>query len=122
MVARLRRGKGSLTKGREMAGKKETQGKRLGDRPLSARQAMERIRILWKEGFVAILPHAQERMRQRHIDMQDLAHLIRFGRIVEHSKPAQQWRYKIEGASVDGEKSACVVEIDGTLIVVTVIA
>lgn len=101
---------------------KATVVKKLEDRPLSARRAMERIRALWKEGLFEILSHAQERMRQRHIDMQDIAHLIRFGRVVEHSKLGQQWRYKIEGVSVDGEKSVGVVEINGTLVIVTVIA
>jgi 1,6-anhydro-N-acetylmuramate kinase len=60
-------------------------------------------------------------MRQRRFDRQDIASAIRHGQVVEHSKPGQRWRYKIVGKSVDGEKMACVVEINGTLIVVTVI-
>lgn len=95
--------------------------RRLEDRPLSDRRAMERIRTLWKGGRVQILPHAQARMRQRHIDMQDIANIVRSGRVVEHSKPGLLWRYKINGTSIDGEKITSVVEINGNLIIVTVI-
>jgi len=94
---------------------------RAEDRPLSYRQAIERVRTLWKDGVVEILPHAQDRMRQRRLDRNDLASVIRYGRIVEHSKPGQRWRYKVMGRSVDGEQASCVVEINGSLIIVTVI-
>src|SRR6266516_1090568 len=93
----------------------------LENRPLSYRRAMERLRTLWKDGIVQILPHAQDRMRQRRLDRQDLAYMIRYGHVVSHSKPGQLWRYKVEGKSVDGEQVACVVEINGNLIIVTVI-
>jgi hypothetical protein len=95
--------------------------KRLEDRPLSSRRAMERIRTLWKDGKVEILPHAQTRMRERKIDMLDIQYVVRYGRVIEYSKPGQLWRYTVEGTSVDGEHVACVVEINGNLIVVTVI-
>lgn len=91
------------------------------DRPLSDRQAMERVRTLWKEGVVEILPHAQERMRQRRLDRNDLASIIRYGRVVEHSKPGQVWRYKVTGQTVDREQASCVVEMNGSLMIVTVI-
>jgi 1,6-anhydro-N-acetylmuramate kinase len=91
------------------------------DRPLSYRQAMERARTLWKDGVVEILPHAQERMRQRRLDRNDLASIIRHGRVVQHSKPGQLWRYTIIGRSVDGEHASCVVEMSDSLIIVTVI-
>lgn len=95
--------------------------RRLEDRPLSPRRAMERIRTLWKGGLVEVLPHAQTRMRQRRIAMLDIEHVIRQGHVVENSKPGQLWRYKVAGTSVDGERLACVVEIDGNLIIVTVL-
>ena len=54
--------------------------------------------------------------------MLDMQHVIRYGYVVEHSKPGQLWRYTVEGTSVDGEQVACVVEINGNLIsIVTVI-
>lgn len=95
--------------------------RRTEDRPLSYRQAMERVRTLWKEGVVEILPHAQERMRQRRLDRNDLASIIRYGRVVQHSKPGQLWRYTVIGQTVDGARASCVVEMNGSLIIVTVI-
>jgi hypothetical protein len=62
------------------------------------------------------------RMDERGVDTNDLDHLIRYGRITEHSRPMFLWRYKIEGRSADGCRMACVVEVDGRLIIVTVIA
>ena len=94
---------------------------RLEDRPLSYKRAMERIRALWKEGAVTFWTHALGRMKERKIDILDLEHLIRYGHVVEHSKPGQFWRYKVEGYSVDDERIACTVEINGKLIIVTVI-
>ena len=32
-------------------------------------------------------------MDQREIDINDIQNVIRYGRIVEHSKPLQLWRY-----------------------------
>jgi len=95
--------------------------KPLPDRPLSSPRAMERIRLLWRENFVVILPHAQRRMLERKIDMLDIEHMIQNGSVVEHSKPGQYWRYVVKGRSVDGDQMQCVTEINGQLIVVTVI-
>jgi Domain of unknown function (DUF4258) len=106
---------------RENAGAVRGKMRRADDRPLSYRQAIERVRSLWKDGVVEILPHAQERMRQRRLDRNDLASIIRYGRVVQHSKPGQGWRYKILGRAVDGAQTSCVVEINGSLIIVTVI-
>lgn len=89
--------------------------------PLNYRAALQRIKRLWNEGYVEILPHAQKRMRQRHLDTNDIQYIIRYGRIVEHSQPKDLWRYTIEGTSVDGKEAACVVEIDDNLIIVTVV-
>lgn len=80
-----------------------------------------RIRRLWNEGAFEILPHAQERLLERGLDVLDIQHCIRFGKIKEHNKPIELWRYKIKGKAVDGEPMACIVEINGSLIVVTVI-
>jgi hypothetical protein len=57
----------------------------------------------------------------KDIDINDVAAVIRYGRIMEHSKPIQHWRYTILGKAVDGERVKCVVEINGKLIIVTVI-
>ena len=60
-------------------------------------------------------------MSQREIDISDIQNVIRYGRIVEHSKPLDLWRYTILGKAVDGDRTKVVVEINGRLIIVTVI-
>lgn len=95
-------------------------GERLADRPLSYKRAMERMRVLWKEGTVIYSPHALKRMRERKIDAPDVEQLVKYGHVVSHRKSSQVWRYTVAGFSVDGERISCAVEINGTLIIVTV--
>ncbi|MEE9219305.1 MAG: DUF4258 domain-containing protein [Acidobacteriota bacterium] len=87
--------------------------------PTNYWRAIKRIRKLWQEGNVTWIPHAEEQMRVRGIDLTDVAHLIRYGRIVNHSRPVELWRYEIKGKMVDGGQAKCVVEIDGALIIIT---
>ena len=87
------------------------------DRP----RVLRRIQRLWKEGSVEIVQHAQERMAERDLDIHDIYRIIESGRITEISRPHAQWRYKISGKSVEGKRAACVVEIDGRLIIITVV-
>ena len=89
--------------------------------PRNYKLAHQRIKKLWNEGKTEITVHAQQRMKQREIDMLDIANVIRYGRITEHTRPKTCWRYSILGKAVDGERMRCVVEIDGNLIIVTVI-
>lgn len=90
--------------------------------PTNYRRVERRVRALWDEGDVEIAPHAQKRMRERKLEMTDIQNVLRYGRVVEHSRPAELWRYAIEGKSVDGTKAKVVVEIDGSLVIVTVIS
>jgi hypothetical protein len=87
--------------------------------PTNYRRVQERIRKLWEEGAVEILPHAALRMKERKMEITDVYNVIRYGRVTEHSKPGELWRYVVEGKTVEGTKAGVVVEIDGTLIVVT---
>ena len=90
--------------------------------PQNPKWVLRRIRQLWEEGTVEILPHAQERMRKWGLDILDVRHVLHYGRVTEHSQALRGdgWRYRIDGTIVDGGRAACVVEIEGTLIVVTV--
>jgi len=89
--------------------------------PGDYKRAHQRIKKLWNEGTTEILPHAQRRMKQRRLDINDIQNVVRYGRIIEHSKPIDLWRYTLQGMSVDGKRVKCVVEIDGHLLIVTVI-
>jgi len=89
--------------------------------PTNYKWAHQRIKKLWSDGKTEIRPHAQLRMSQREIDILDIQNVIRYGRIVEHSKPLHLWRYAILGKAVDGAGMKVVVEINGSLIIVTVI-
>ena len=89
--------------------------------PDDYKRAHQRIKKLWAESKTEITYHAQKRMKERNIDITDVQNVIRYGKVIEHSKPMTLWRYTISGASVDGKKMKCVVEIDGNLIIVTVI-
>ena len=89
--------------------------------PTNYKWAHQRIKKLWSEGKTEIRTHAQLRMSQREIDIFDIQNVIRYGRIVEHSKPIELWRYTILGKAVDGARMKVVVEINGSLVIVTVI-
>jgi len=79
-----------------------------------------RIKSLWQKGVVEIRPHAVRQMEERKLDTNDLERLIKYGQIVEHSKPGELWRFVINGTTTDNVRAACVVELNGRLIVVTV--
>lgn len=92
----------------------------LPEGPLHQKRAMERIKALWKEGTVIWTHHAESVMRMRKLEITDVQHIIRYGRVTEHSRGRHHWRYTVEGTSVDGDPAACSVEINGMLVVVTV--
>ena len=90
-------------------------------KPDDYKRVMIRIKTLWREGSFRILNHAAERMQERNKDTTDIENCIRYGRIIEHRKPDVNWRYTIIGRAVDGESMKIAVEINGKLIIVTVI-
>ena len=94
---------------------------RIPDRPLSPRQAVERIRRLERDVGIVFTSHARQRLVQRKLSRRDIRHCLKYGRVVEHSKPSRLWRYKVRGSTVDGEPMSCVVEINGKLVLITVI-
>ena len=71
--------------------------------PLNYRRVLLRIKKLWDEGSVVVLPHAQTQMQARGLDLLDVQHVIRYGRITDHSRPGELWRYKVAGMAVDGQ-------------------
>jgi hypothetical protein len=91
--------------------------------PGDYKRARQRIRKLWDEGKTEFTTHARENMKKRAIDTPDVWNVIQYGRIIDHSRssPTANWRYTLSGNAVDGKKVKCVVEINGNLIIVTVI-
>jgi hypothetical protein len=81
------------------------------------------VRLLWDEGSVEYSIHAVTRMQRYELTDQDVASVILTGSIIEHHRPADLWRWKIEGGCGDGHTASCVVtiEMDGHLLIVTVV-
>jgi len=92
----------------------------LGERPLTPRRALARIRKLWDEGAVRWAEHAMQRSLERGLDMQDVQHVIRYGQVVAWSRPRTWWRHEIEGKAVEGRWARVIVEINGKLVIVSV--
>ena len=92
----------------------------LSDRPLHPKSAADRIRALWRDGSVMWTHHAEQQMKARQIDMTDVQHIIRYGRVLSYEWGRHRWRYKLEGKCVDGKSACCIVEVNGLLLVVTV--
>src|SRR2546430_1195319 len=89
--------------------------------PADYRRAHRRIKKCWETGDVEFWDHAQKRMREDRLDSNDVQHVVRYGRIVDHSHPNAAWRYVLEGRAVDGSKVKVVVEVNGMLAIVTVV-
>ncbi len=84
--------------------------------------ATKRIQRLWHEGIVEFSPHATKRLQERGLDANDIQHVVRYGTVIQGGSsdfPATPRRFILEGNAVDGELMVCVVDIDGSLVVVT---
>ena len=89
----------------------------LVDRPLSYPRAMARCKTLWKDGKFTWVPHADERLLELGWDIADMENMIRFGRVVEHSKPGNLWRYTLEGPTAEQHTGRVVYELAGELLI-----
>lgn len=92
-------------------------------RPLSPSVAIRRVRTLWNKGEVKWTRHAERRLQERNLDLLDVENTILRGYITETSKPGPDgcWRYKVVGTTVNKEPMSCIVEMEGKLIIITVI-
>ena len=91
--------------------------------PENYRRVLRTVRQLWVEGAVEYSIHAVSQMRHQGLTDQDVASVIATGSVVEHNRPRGNWRWKVQGACVDGHSASCVVaiELDRHLLIVTVI-
>lgn len=91
--------------------------------PANYAVAQRSIKRLWDEGLYIPHPHALQRMEERGLNNLDIQHIIRYGKIVDHTMPSSLWRYKIQGRTLDRRTASCIVEMDAhSLILVTVIS
>jgi hypothetical protein len=93
--------------------------------PANYRRAMQRIKKLLADGSYFIQPHAREEAAKDGFDDTDVLNVIKTGFIRPNSHSRGRnggWVYAIDGQSVDKGRAACVVEVVGTLLVVTVYA
>lgn len=91
--------------------------------PLSTVELKKRLREAVEEGSFAIVQHALDRMVQRGFITSDVRRVLRSG-VHDPRKDAVVggiWRYRIAGKTVDGRDIGLAVEVDGTVVVVTVI-
>jgi len=91
------------------------------DDPSNYEIVTRRIRRLLAQGDLEIRPHARQRMDDRKYLVGDVMHVLRLGTVVSHRFEKGTWRWKVRGVTVERKSAQCIVEIDGLLIVVTMI-
>ncbi len=89
------------------------------DSPLNPRRAKERIKLLWDSGMSKPSEHFEQELVNDQLDALDVEYLIRTGAVTLDSRSARRWRYRVEGALLDGRRAACIVEINGVIVLVT---
>jgi hypothetical protein len=89
--------------------------------PQNRSRVLKRIKKLWEQGNFEMTDHAQARMLERGLDVHDIHHIIEHGRISEIGRPHFLWRYTVVGKTVECKPAACIVEINGQLIIITAV-
>ena len=83
-----------------------------------------RMRALVREGAYVVSLHGHEEMEADGLTADDLEHVSLTGRIVEKQRDqrTKEWKYLVEGESLDGEAAVVVAKIGptGKLVVLTV--
>lgn len=75
--------------------------------------AHEIIRKCFSHGVVIYSKHVKERMLQRGYTIQDVEHIVLYGKIIKkgiHDK-TNHWTYTIQGADLDGDDGKVVAGI-----------
>jgi hypothetical protein len=81
---------------------------------VSPKEAGLKINEISRLGYITPTPHLSKRMGERHYDFQDLEQILSFGKVKkppEYDEKHGQWKYKVEGNTIDGEKATAVVAI-----------
>ncbi|MDZ7697070.1 MAG: DUF4258 domain-containing protein [Deltaproteobacteria bacterium] len=83
---------------------------------LSPEKAGRKIKEIARLGFITPTRHLTDRMAERGYDFQDLEQILSSGKVKkppEYDEEYGQWKYRVEGETVDGEKATVVVAIVG---------
>jgi hypothetical protein len=81
---------------------------------LSPKEAGRKINEIARLGFISPTRHLKDRMRERGYDYRDLEEILSFGKVKkppEYDKKYNQWKYKVEGNVIGGEKATVVAAI-----------
>ncbi len=97
------------------------------DTKYSTRQALKVVQTIIKDGGGLVLSgHYKKRMLERGVDVRDVLHVIKTGRIPGEPEPhikTGKWIYTIEGLTLDGVKLKVPVSIydeEQKVVIVTV--
>jgi hypothetical protein len=80
-----------------------------------------RLKRLLAEGDYEIKAHARQRMHERKYLVGDVVNVLRLGIIVSHRFEKGTWRWKVRGKTVEGKSATCIVALESSLVVVTII-
>lgn len=82
---------------------------------LAPKEAERKINGIAKIAFITSTDHFFEQMRKRGYDAQDMDQVLSFGKVrklpAEFDEKHDNWKYKVEGNVVGGEKATVVVTI-----------
>ena len=90
--------------------------------PVDYSAARLRMKRIWNEGVVRWGPHAQTHMVDEGIDDLDVHHVIKFGKFAGHEESeyaGYRTRYTLKGKSADGFGLRVVIDINGSMMIVT---
>lgn len=81
---------------------------------LEPKEAQRKINGIAKLGHIILTGHLSDRMEERGYDSQDLEQILRLGKVKdppEYDEKHKQWKYKVAGNVIDGEKATVIVTI-----------
>jgi len=92
---------------------------------LSAKEAEQKVREIYKYRYFTPSSHFTERMRKRGYDIQDIEEILSKGRVSdppELSEEYNNWVCKVEGRSIEGDMARVVTAIidDNELFCITI--
>jgi hypothetical protein len=102
-------------------------GLTLANRPkaLSPVEAYEAIqKLLELRDSISLAPHARQRMRERHFNMDDVRRVLLYGNVspgAEWDETYQNWRYRVCYVDYDDDPLALVVALEPSIGRITVI-